>query len=120
MEPALTPEEWELGAFRRKDETVVLHEKDGTAFNASCYLQGAEYSEHVMTISDSEWGPKAIPALMAVANATLPDGDPQKFTQKDVDDLKSMAVREMAVWAEPAICERIAAKIEVLLPPRAE
>lgn len=86
--PALSAEEWTAYGFRRENETIVQHEGDGRAVELLCYDQAAWLSENMVTISDTEWGPRALPGLIALANAALPDDDPRKITWAMVDAIR--------------------------------
>lgn len=94
----MTAAEWGERGFVRDNETITLHEQDGTPFPAACYGQAASSDEpgH-LSISDTEWGPKAIPALIALANAALPDDDKRKITRERLAALEEV-VGAAGLW----------------------
>lgn len=128
IKPALSESEWAARRFDRENEAIVQHEYDGTPWVATCYAQSADLDEDILKVSDAVFGPAAIPALISLANAALPDGSPYKLTWEMVDDLRSEAERgEFAERTsdnarfssiDPRTARRMADTIAALLPPR--
>lgn len=123
--PTLTPDEWQRLSFDRdtpERETVTAHETDGTSFDAAVYGQRAELDGNMLTISDTEWGPRAIPALIALANAALPDDDLRKITRERVAELRSALgcfQADRGRLPDDAATERFLDALESYLPPAA-
>jgi hypothetical protein len=113
IHPALTPEEW-------KEQYAVRPE--GTAMWPISFHR--EYRGlHIPVTADvalTVEKPKTIIAIMAAANASLPDDDPRKLTRDMVDDLRDAA----AFYADNhrssmfRAVKRVADAIEAILPPR--
>lgn len=96
--PALTAEEW---ASKSKADA------GGVRFTLELGFVGV-----VPQITFDGVGPMLrysdMPALMALANAALPDDDPRKITRADVETLRRH---------DDAILDRIADQLAALLPP---
>lgn len=88
VEPALSAEEW---ALRLKGDHNVY--EDGIAPNGVGVIthQGLAVTYDTGFLLDIE--AKYVRALIAVANAALPDDDPRKITWGMVSDLRQAAAR---------------------------
>ena len=104
IQPSLTPEEWAKGSADRG-------------------LYGVDWQRHpdspiALFIADASETTSvdrpALPALIALANAALPDDSPYKMTQQDVRCLE-IAAQSALDYGDQVI--RIAAKLAALLPP---
>jgi hypothetical protein len=116
--PALTPDQW-----RR-----LLHEREVAFGEESLTLtgnmlridDGTTRNDGVRDLSgEANWRLDLIPALLAIANAALPDEDARKFTREEVRRLAKLAnLLEDQGWPNHAApCRTLAAKISALLPP---
>jgi hypothetical protein len=93
--PALEPEEWR----HRRCGAVSLDRVD-----AETHVVVRDPDGEIVSVS----GPAEVFALMALANAALPDGDPRKITRELTQQLR----------AEPAaVALKVASLLEKLLPP---
>jgi hypothetical protein len=93
VEPAMSEAEWEAGRVSRADETLVGFEHDGSPFTFQCVGQQAELANGALVVSRTIWGPRSIPALIALANAALPVDDPRKITREWVAALYEEVAR---------------------------
>jgi hypothetical protein len=125
--PALTPDEYEHGVRRLGFE--AYRAQDGAGLEMSVGVEsGAEDSYVVYRRLDQ------LPALIAIANHALPDDDPHKLTQADVDALSKFEEYLGVLWddvergdeGDPVSAgdeyfavKKVVAKIRALLPPRA-
>ena len=113
--PALTAEEWERGYVDLGGQwDLGSFGVDRGALYVSLDTQGDSGTV------DRSFSADQSAALMALANAALPDGDPRKLTARAVDDLR-YAWRVVAMDSRAAdVAERLRAladTIAALLPP---
>lgn len=124
IEPALTPKQWEIRAVR-------LPTDDAYASVYGFRVEGAEghglrlevdvfNAEHPDEMASHEIPSNALPALIALANAALPDSDPRKITREKIallriehisecdGDVCEYPTRELAAFADA---------LESYLPP---
>ena len=105
--PALEPEEWKY----RRCGAVSIDYVDGET-----HVVVTDPDGEIVSVS----GPEEVFALMALANAALPDGDPRKFTREKARILLAVAAD---TWAGHRAAEdrdalaTVARTIEALLPP---
>lgn len=110
--PALTPEEWahrsgDIGPrVTRGHAEVYVVRADGVV-NQSDLVSIAHRG--VCAVGTSE-----VAALMALANAALPDGDPRKLTRADVRLVEDVFGE---AWDDIPAYRALAAKLASLLPP---
>lgn len=112
--PALTPAEWAAGAVDRVN--LLAHMQPGLLV---CRTPG---DASVLADDDD------LPALIALANAALPDDDPRKITRADVEAVQAAAGRIEGEWGalgpvgnrseeHATELDALAAKLAALLPP---
>jgi hypothetical protein len=112
--PALTPEQW---AERNVDTEAFYGYVDDAGIIVGETGEDMGGPVGVFVYQDH------LPAVMALANAALPDGHPNKVTRADVEDLAAVisAYDWDTIHGEPlARRERAAralAKLRALLPP---
>jgi hypothetical protein len=113
--PALTPEQW-ANAFREVPGTIgpgyAVSDNDDWRYTIRAYDVG-EVSIEVPDGQGADIGPGHIPALIALANAALPVGNPYKITREDVETIR--AATGSHDWY--VALERIAGQLAALLPP---
>lgn len=107
--PALMAAEWERRTYQRSPDSRYRLEYWG----ADGVLSIGNRTPESESVHES---PSELAALVALANAALPDADPRKFTRHDltwVESLRSASVsRPERDWLEG-----FAAKLRALLPP---
>lgn len=105
--PALEPEEWK----HRRSGSVSIDYVDGET-----HIVVTDPDGEIVSVS----GPAEVFALMALANAALPDGDPRKITREAVQLLEALTTDS---WAGHRATEQrdalacLARSLEALLPP---
>lgn len=101
--PALTPEEWNRRAALRDGTEIEAVEGGNLGLNA--------FDEAILI------GAEEFPAVLALANASLPDDSPYKITREDVELVRD-SVNELFVQDRvgPGL-RALAAKLAALLPP---
>ena len=118
IKPALTAEEWSTlkdGYYVELSGCRIGIDTDGLD------VRGRFMGEEATVPRE------CAPALMALANAALPDDDPRKITREDVAacrafDFNFWGMESDSVEVRRADCERLqllAAKLAALLPPEA-
>lgn len=115
--PALTPEEW----AEAEDGELVIRTPYSARIPSGGYLNlntAAADGYEVITTAD-------LPALMALANAALPDDHPGKLTWEQVERLRELAKDVEAEWPyehegprDAGFLRALAAALGSLLPPR--
>jgi hypothetical protein len=107
--PALTAEEWAKTDIRRGDFTAHI----GHWGDDELVVDDVTGENSVPVPAD------ALPAVIALANAALPDGDPRKITRDDLLNLS--ADLDTAAGERGSACEMASwplyAKLAALLPP---
>ncbi len=108
IKPALSAEEWatDLGSAERDGAWVYA------AKGFAGVVVGRDDQKTGVHLSED-----ALPALIAIANAALPDDSPYKITR---DDIGLIGYAIMALHHRPvnqAKLDSLAAKLEALLPP---
>jgi hypothetical protein len=115
IQSALTDDEWERRIIDR------IH---GIDHSGPYACSGVAKGNPSLSVDASDWTPDALPALIALANATLPDADPRKITRRHTSVLRK-AIGVM--WSSenpndrPTAVEldRLADVLESYLPPKA-
>lgn len=114
--PALTAEQW--AELASPHDYVVIPNLDAGEFDAwldpldGLSLRGW-HVDGTLDVSSA-----SVPALIALANAALPDGDPRKITQEMVDDLHKtvrdtlFACGEFCISKDNCDCNERAARVE--------
>lgn len=95
IEPALDAEEWESKVARRGagyPSFIAMPEPGLTVVGAA---SAYEHEQSVEVVTG------AIPALIALANAALPDDDPRKITRSTVNELRAVAAQLPTMGAGP-------------------
>ena len=130
--PALTPEEWASRTAKRPEPRQPRDEHIRMCAHVSAITLTESYSDETgeeFDCNDLGVNVPGIPALIALANAALPDSDPRKITRAWADDLRTAAyqAREWArecpesEWAPThALADRfelMAAVLASYLPP---
>lgn len=118
IEPALTAEEWGMRAFWRSKHMVDVDHLDGglcVRVNAG----GGNPDRGIGTIP-----PEEIPALIAIANAVLPDSDRRKITRETIELLRAAGDRLPGKFAnspdpdeQGLAIHALAVALESYLPP---
>jgi hypothetical protein len=103
ISPALTPEQW--AAWDRGDPYIELRRLP----NGRIGVQQERFRNDPLPL-----------ATISFANASLPDGDPRKFTHDDVQTLAEVIGYIEAQGMEHEDVDAIVAKLMAILPPRAE
>lgn len=103
--PALSAEEW-------AQREAVRASTEISALDGSVMLVDPDAPSTVVLA-------EGVPALMALANAALPDGDPRKLTREDVALIRGERFGGFkddapALWRA---VDALAAKLAALLPP---
>jgi hypothetical protein len=116
IEPALTAEEWaNTSATRGRDGwEVAIEAGDGISFRYDADKAGSD---------DIGVPVSALPAVVALANAALPDDDPRKLVAADVKALNESAELIEGEYHHsllPSALCALAARIAALLPPEAK
>src|SRR5689334_156495 len=115
--PALTPEQWR-DAFREVPGTLgpgYAVTDGGTWQYTMRGFDTGEVSIEAPDGRDADIGSRHLPALIALANAALPENDPHKLTRDDVSLLES-ARQDLAGKVADDV-RALAAKLAALLPP---
>jgi hypothetical protein len=116
IQSALTDEEWERRVIDR------IHGTDHSGPYAYSRFVKGDPASPSLAVDSADWTPDALPALIALANATLPDSDPRKITRRHTSLLR---VAVGAMWSgkdrnnRPAAValDRLADTLESYLPP---
>jgi hypothetical protein len=116
IEPALTAEEWATGPRRARVEIAMSQSDGGIVQIREPEQFGRERPRQQASVEGDD-----LPALIALANAALPDTDPRKITRAMVEDIRHAAA-EVATFHPQldrlaAALDRHADALESYLPP---
>lgn len=114
VKPALSPDEWDGG------ETAWP--RVSLATTRSGPLRVSDHDDNCVTVEDRD-----LPAVMALANAALPAGHPNKLTHADAEVLArltglgygALGTYPGGYAAALTVLTRLGAKLAALLPPPA-
>lgn len=114
IEPALTAEEWEQRTYRSITGREFSHiEAQGVQLHDNGVM--------VLVGLDDDRDINASPAaLIALANAALPDSDPRKITREKIEHMKAIAESIRPTTSNEShigFLEEFATALESYLPP---
>jgi hypothetical protein len=125
IEPALTREEWATRTALRPEQIHAIHaEHMRMRAHASALTLTGSYSDETgetYDCNDVGIDIPGIPALIALANAVLPDTDPRKITRHHVWIIRNLAghvdTQHPGGIQFKREAERLADALESYLPP---
>lgn len=116
VRPALTAAEWRGNTLVRADARrpgwAVAVERDAGGRELFVRYAADRHGTDAIPLP-----PDALPAVIALANAALPDGDPRKITRADVDVLRTAYLDTLGVSDDEPSLKPLIAKLAALLPP---
>lgn len=137
IQPALSAEEWEHG-YERSGLSLERGVSDGALYVYLIDAIPTDDGEGAASDASHKCEPVDLTALIALANAALPDDDPRKLVAADVGLIREQAASRRARYEEKKHLpvphsdywqqtlweidqlELLAARIAALLPPEAE